>query len=163
MLSLAVGSKSARCVARQQQAMAPAVAFAPKHACYNFPICTAAAYESRNGAKRIRSLFCSSCSSSMGTCAFDDCDRKPAPLVVSGCPISLCAFHYRDPSAGSIRVWKLCSNARLGCTQLAEKRKGVKCFACGSHSLPCLHASAGCPRHIPSSHEPAITRIRNLQ
>ena len=134
-----------------KQRMPPSVAFSPKHACSNFPICTASAFQTRNGGKRVRSLLCTTCSDSLLTCAVIGCESKCAPLKIRGEPISFCSTHYRDPSLSAVRTWKLCSNQRIGCTQLAEQRRGGKCFACNTHSLPCRNSLLGCTNYVRSA------------
>ena len=62
---------------------------------------------------------------------------------------NFCTKHYRDPSNSAHRVWKLCSNSRFGCLQLAQtalkgaiQRAGVRCvthhvWTCGLDSGEC--------------------------
>lgn len=131
--------------------MAPVVAFSPKHSCSNYPICTATAFRNTDGAKRSWSPFCRTCSTSIHMCAFEGCRSRAAPMLVQRKPLLYCSQHYRDPSLHALRVWKLCANAKLGCKQLAQLRKGGKCFACNAHSYPCQNSLLGCLNHVRSS------------
>ena len=132
--------------------MAPAIAFAPKHFCINFPLCTSSqsqktVSEPSTARKGTRELYCSTCLDAV-PCSFAGCDRSSAPLVVRGRSIQHCSEHYRDPSTAAARDWKLCTNSKFGCRHLAESRRGGKCFACAAGNLPCLHAMLGCERHV---------------
>ena len=129
--------------------MAPPVTFQPHHSCRNFPICVKRSKAVLHDEKRMDLGFCSTCSTAP-SCCFAGCQNFSAPLVTNGRSIRYCAEHYRDPSVSEPRGWKLCSNSKLGCSQLSIGRRGGKCFACDARNFPCLYASFGCPRHVRS-------------
>ena len=132
--------------------MASPIAFAPKNTCLSVPLCAASQFKGNKATgsgnmKRIREAYCSGCLDAP-PCTFVGCDQPSAPLITGSGATNYCANHYRDPAVSTSRSWKLCSNSKLGCRQLAQARRSGKCFVCEAGNLPCLHASLGCPQHV---------------
>ena len=139
----------------------------PQYACVNFPVCHL--FQSRVlGADglRARTIVCASCSVNP-ICAFPDCFTPRAPSAGRR-TLQFCATHYSDPATRRTLTWKLCTNSKVGCKQLAAQSRGGKCFACAQNHLPCLHALSGCANHCRSSgdssarHRRACTSHDNL-
>ena len=136
--------------------MPPPIAFRPKHACLNYPICKKPQLHTRDTDKtRVRLPHCKTCHSSSQTCAHPNCVDKPPPPRRNEPAPCLCAEHYRDPCHAQNRTWALCSNATIACRHLSMEPSRGKCYACANNMLPCVNAPLGCPHHVRYASKPA--------
>ena len=130
--------------------MALAVTFGSRHCCANFPLCSELQKQVRSSSgSRTRTPYCATCLV-RSRCSFPECENYAAPS--SGrYRTDFCTLHYRDPCNAAHRVWKLCSNSRIGCSHLAQASRSGKCFACCDWNLPCVHSLLGCGVHVRNS------------
>ena len=133
--------------------MPSALSCRPSESCQNYPLCTGRQYRSNNAQRR---EFCKACLENRPQCTWPDCTNPCAPS--RGCisvPLT-CAMHYKDPAQQRLCEWQRCSNASLGCRELADtnisavtkSKKNRLCFQCCSGALPCTYALSGCDAHI---------------
>ena len=131
----------------------------PKHACSAFPICKNQQCKLRNpDGTRPRAAYCLSCYNSDRLCQFPCCARPAVPAFKTDKAPSYCAVHLSDPSTAPSRCWNMCSNADVGCRNLALERHRGPCYQCKNRCLPCANALRGCFRHS----QPVKTKQRVL-
>ena len=133
----------------------------PNNACINHPMCKKQR-RSTSVSKRIitscgdqpsvlagMQKHCASCQKAHA-CEFPECPLRAAPAFrrKKQTTPQFCAVHYRDPCNAPCRDWNLCSNARVGCQQLALMPTSGKCFACSNGYVPCCNALLGCPAFV---------------
>ena len=139
--------------------MAPSASFAPKHSCSNFPLCTDSQTKNRNlDGTRTRISRCALCSA-RPRCAFQDCENHAAPSE-GHYRTDFCSMHYRDPCNALLRKWRLCSNSRICCSQLAQEPRSGTCYACNNGCPLCAHSMSGCPSHVRNPAKLSL-RLRN--
>ena len=107
--------------------MPPAVSASPRHSCANYPMCSNKQAQIRNGSRRERADFCTSCERHRRRCQHPSCDAPAAPTFGKNVVPSFCAVHYADPCHNVTRSWGMCKNSSIGCRLLAIKRTSGPC------------------------------------